>query len=270
MNHRRIAILAAAMCLLAAGCNRQPKEFAYRTVSGERSWQVDIDDSTTTWVHNSYELQWPSKGVLTAASERALMEAVFGSEAGRDLHRSCENYLNSQGLLWKEDDVVYPCYQVESLPDTVQYTEQELKTLCETNGRLATVTVTSYIFPAMAVHGSYDISPVVFDLEDGSLLRLADIVDTNLLGAIVARAVDRLPANRDVKECLFDEFVGVPSLPVSLVFHTNDAMDTVFLVYGLYWLTPYACGVQEVALPVAMLRENMALTERGRKLLVKE
>ena len=63
-----------------------------------------------------------------------------------------------------------------------------------------------------------------------------------------------------------DEFRGSQSLPVSPVFSISEGMDTIYMVYSLYWLAPYACGIQEVALPVSMLSENMALTERGRKL----
>lgn len=267
MKYRILIVVAAVAATLVAGCNGGPREFSTYTLRGDRIWQVDLDDSTTTWVHNSYELEWPTKGVMGSAAERELMEAVFGSYAGGTLRRSCENYLNSQGLLEESEDVRYPCYQVDAMPDSVEmYTEQELKTVCESTERLATVTVTSFIFPEGAAHGSYDIMPLVIDLEDGSIVRLADIVDTNQLGPVVARAVDRLEANREVKECLFDEFVGKQSLPVSQVFSISDAMDTLYLVYGLYWLAPYACGVQEVALPATLLKENMAFTERGRKL----
>ncbi len=270
MKRTNITLLAAALCLLAIGCNRQPKEFSYHTYKGERSWQIDLDDSTTSWVANSYELQWPDKGCLSATAERELLKAVFGSYAGGDIHRSCENFLNSQGLLEDAEDTHYPCYQVDAVPDTIEHTEQQINVFCESTDRLATVTVTSYIFPQGAAHGSYDIMPIVFDRQSGERIHLEDIVDTNQLGHIVARAIDRLPANSDVKECLFDEFVGLQSMPVSKVFTINDAMDTVRLVYGLYWLTPYACGIQEVALPVAMLRENMALTDRGQKLFAGE
>ena len=268
MKHLRPVLAAALLGLLAAGCHRTPAEFTFHTYKGERSWQVDIDDSTTMWVHNSYDIQWPDKGCISADAERRLMQAVFGADAGADMHRCRENYLNSQGLLDAAEDVRYPCYQVDALPDTVEYTEQQLGVVGETNGRLATITVTSYIFPQGAAHGSYDITPLMFDLAGGDMLALDDIVDTTHLGTLVARAVDHLPANSQVKECLFDEFSGAASLPVSKVFCINDAMDTVYLVYGLYWLTPYACGVQQVALPVSMLDADMALTERGRALLV--
>lgn len=261
----RVSILLLAGVLLAVGCTQQPKEFATRTVKGERCWQLIIDDSTTSWVRNSYELQWPQMGCISSDAERELIKQVFGSYADKSLHRSCENFLNSQGLLEECEEVHYPAYNVDTIPDTEMFTEQEIKTLCEANEKLITLTVTSYIFPEGAAHGSYDIMPIVIE-RGGGIIHLADIVDTNQLGPIVARAVNKLPANSDVKECLFDEFQGQESLPVSQVFSISDAMDTVYMVYGLYWLTPYACGVQEVALPVNMLNETMALTERGKKI----
>ena len=265
----RTTILLLAGVLLAAGCTNQPKEFTTRTVKGERMWQLAVDDSTTEWVHNSYEIEWPAKGVLSGDAERELLEKVFGSYVGRDLRRSCENYLNSQGIV-AEEGLHFPGFQVDAIPDTVWRTEQELKVVCDYDERLATVTVTPYIFPAGAAHGSYDIMPVVVDRRSGRIVHLADIVDTNQLGPLVARAVNKLPANSQVKECLFDEFVGKETLPVSQVFSISDGMDTLYMVYGLYWLTPYCCGIQEVALPVSMLHETMALTKQGEELLTTE
>lgn len=258
--------LLVAVSLLAASCVQQPTEFSTRTLKGERNWEVTIDDSTTTWVHNSYNLEWPSRGAVSSAVEEELLNAVFGSQRGKDLRRCCENYLNSQGLMEDVEGVRYPCYQIDALPDTVPYTEQELTVSCRATERLVTFDITSYVFPAHAAHGFYDVTPLVVDRESGRVLHLTDLVDTNALGQIVARAVDKLPANSQVKECLFDEFRGQQTLPVSRVFNISDGMDTIRLVYGLYWLTPYACGIQEVSLPVGMLRENMALTDKGLKL----
>lgn len=261
MKINSIAIVLAAS-LLAVGCVQQPKEFATRTLKGERLWQLTVDDTTTSWVKNSYELQWPEMGCISSSVENELLKLVFGGFVDKSLRRSCENFLNSQGLLEECEGVRYPCINVDAIPDTVMYTEQELKTVCETTEKLITLTVTSYIFPERAAHGSYDIMPIVIE-RGGGIIRLADIVDTNQLGPIVARAVNKLPANKEVKECLFDEFLDQPTMPVSQVFSISEAMDTLYMVYGLYWLAPYACGIQEVALPVAMLKENMALTDKG-------
>ncbi len=261
----RAAILFFAGVLLAVGCTQKPKEFATRTVKGERCWQLIIDDSTNTWVRNRYELQWPQMGCISSSTERELVKQVFGSCADKSLHRSCENFLNSQGMMEEVDGVRYPAYNVDAIPDTVMFTEQEISTVCEANEKFITLTVTSYIFPEGAAHGTYDISPIVIE-RGGGIVQLADIVDTNQLGPIVARAVNKLPANSDVRECLFDEFRDTASFPVSQVFSISNTMDTVYLVYGLYWLTPYACGIQNVALPVSMLNETMALTERGKKI----
>ncbi len=265
MKTKYIATLAVG-ALLAVGCGHQPKEFTYTTFTGERIWQLDIDDSTTEYVHNSYEMQWPDKGVVPSSVERELLAAVFGGEGTGTLYRQCEDYLNSQGMLEEVEGIRYPCYQIDRLPDTVGCTVQELRTVCHADGRLATMTVTSYIFPLGAAHGSYNIMPIVVDLERGEVLHLTDIVDTSQLGSVVARAVNRLEANASVKGCLFDEFVGASSLPVSQVFSVNPTLDTLFMVYSLYWLAPYACGIQEVALPVTMLMENRTLTARGREL----
>ena len=258
-----IVMLAAA--LLAVGCVQQPKEFATRTLKGERMWQLIVDDSTSSWVRNCYELQWPEMGCIGSGVENELIKMVFGDYAGKGMHRSCENFLNSQGLLEDAEGVHYPCINVDTIPDTVMRTEQEISTICEATDKMITLTVTSYVFPEGAAHGSYDIMPIVIE-RGGDIIRLSDIVDTNQLGPVIARAVNKLPANRDVKECLFDEFIGAPSLPVSQVFSVSDAMDTVYLVYSLYWLAPYACGIQEVALPVGMLKETMSLTDRGKRL----
>ena len=180
MKYRNTIIMLAA-ALLAVGCVQQPKEFATRTLKGERMWQLIVDDSTNSWVHNSYELQWPEMGCVDSKTEGELISQVFGDYADKSLHRSCEKFLNSQGLLEDAEGIHFPCINVDEIPDTVMRTEQEIKTLCEATEKLITLTVTSYIFPEGAAHGSYDIMPIVIE-RGGGIIRLADIVDTNQLG----------------------------------------------------------------------------------------
>ena len=101
------------------------------------------------------------------------------------------------------------------------------------------------------------------------MVHLNDLVDTSKLGEIVVRAIEDLVVNKDVQECLFDEYRNVEKMPVADNFFIDSTRSTITLVYQQYDITPYACGLPSVVMPIFWLSKHTELTPYAKKLFNK-
>jgi hypothetical protein len=72
--------------------------------------------------------------------------------------------------------------------------------------------------------------------------------------------------NKDTRECLFDEFVDVERMPLPRNYTIDSARNSIIVYYGLYEITCYACGIQEITLPIFWLSKHVPLTPYAKRL----
>lgn len=253
-----------ALCLmLLASCRHDNKEFKTHTLSGEKCWLQIFDEPyvfglDTIGVKVTYTLQWPDKGVISPAAERELMFLCFGDS----------NKVNVESAIqgWIVEDV-NDLQPVESINEEPGYSYLDIKGTCQKDSTLATFIIQTEGFPLGAAHGMHSTDFLTVDLETGNAIHLVDLVtDTNLLCEAIAHAVQDLEVNKDVRECLFDEFRDVERMPVPHNFTIDSARNGIIVYYGLYEIACYACGIQEVVLPIFWLSKYVPLTPYAKRL----
>ena len=132
---------------------------------------------------------------------------------------------------------------------------------------LATFIVRMECYGLGAAHGIYSVDYLTVDLESGNAIHLTDLVtDTNLLCEAVAHAIQDLEVNRDVRECLFDEFCDVERMPLPRNFTIDSARNSITVTYSLYDIQPYACGIPSIVLPIYWLSKHVELTPYAKRL----
>ena len=113
---------------------------------------------------------------------------------------------------------------------------------------------------AFAAHGNHTATYTLVDLDTKQIVHLNDLVDTAQLGEVIVRAIEDLTVNKDVYDCLFDEFRNAQKFPVPSNFFIDSTRSCINLVYGLYDIAPYACGIQTVVMPIFWLSKHIPLT----------
>ena len=92
------------------------------------------------------------------------------------------------------------------------------------------------------------------------------MTDTALLCEAIARAIQDLDVNKDIRECLYEEFGDAERMPNNFNFLIDSARNGIIVEYGLYEIAPYACGIQSVYLPIFWLSKHVPLTAYAKKI----
>lgn len=260
---KKLTLCFSLAVLLLAGCKHDNKEFKTHTISGEKCWLQIFDepyvfDLDTIGVKVTYSLQWPDKGVISPAAERELMFLCFADS----------NKVNVESAIqgWIVEDV-NDLQPVESFNEEPGYSYLDIRGTCRKDSTLATFIIQTEGFPLGAAHGMHSTNFLTVDLETGNAIHLPDLVtDTNLLCEAIAHAIQDLEVNKEIQECLFDEFRNVERMPMPEDFFIDSTRSTIVVNYGLYHIAPYACGIQSVVLPIFWLSKHVALTPYAKRL----
>ena len=259
---KKVAILLTLCVVLLSGCSRKPVEFTTRQMEGHQLLLYS-DDERPHYVENSYSVAWPADGLMSGEAERELLIACFGDSTATTFEEASQRWLRS---LWTEDPELEGSV-VSGIPDTVEYSYYHLESDCIQDSSLAKFNVKAEWYGAGAAHGLYSFTTLTVDKATGNVVHLPDLVtDTNLLCEAIARAIQDLETNREVRDCLFDEFRDAERMPMPGNFGIDSARNGIIVDYGLYEIAPYACGIQSVVLPIFWLSKHVSLTPYAKRL----
>lgn len=270
---KRLTLCLVLGALLLAGCKHDTKEFSTYTVSGERYYKFNFENGVGPMDNFlgeiiSYNLAWPDKGTVSPSAEHELMFVCFGDSTAADLNEAAYNWLEATSMASFEylDDILIEMVDEDELDEKdLAYCKKESS--CQKDSQLATFVVRNESFWPRAVHGIYSVNFLTVDLETGNAIHLDDLVsDTNLLCEAIAHAIQDLEVNMETRECLFDEFRGAERMPMPQNFVIDSARNGITVLYGLYEITPYACGIQSVVLPIFWLSKHVPLTPYAKRL----
>ena len=218
-------------------------------------------------VENRYKLMWPAKGMMTPEAEKELIRQVFGDSTATSATEAAQRWLNN---LWLYDDVkAVKTQRVNSIGEKYMLTLAELSNSIEENGELVTFVTGNQTCLAGAAHGIYLLQYLTYDRKTQRVVHLNDLVDTAMLGEVIVRAVNDLVVNKDVLDCMFDEYKTADRIAVPDNFIIDSTRSTITLVFQQYDIAPYACGLPSVVLPVFWLSKHLELTPYAKKLFGK-
>ena len=216
-------------------------------------------------LRNSYTLVWPDKGVLTPEAEQELLLRYFGDSTATSFEQAADRWLNTSWL-YEEDMPSLKKLTVDSIPDGMPYNYGELRSEYSANGNIGTFSIFEECSAYLAAHGMYFAQYLNIDLDTRQVIHLNDLVDTAQLGEVIVRAVEDLTVNKEVLDCLFDDYQQTGRLPVPQDFFIDSTRSTITLVYQLYEIAPYACGIQNIVLPIFWLSKHIPLTPYAKEL----
>ena len=259
-------LLASAMCLIV-GCKQENKEFTtFHMEDSVCLFHSDgPDDEWPLYLKNSYSVEWPAEGLLSAEALRELMIRCFDDSTAADVEQAAQRWLNT---LWPTDaEITLKGEVIDAIPDTVMHSEAHLESYCMQDSTLATFVIKDEYYWAGAAHGVYGVDYLTIDKATGNVVHLTDlVVDTNLLCEAVAHAIQDLEVNKDILECLFDEYRDVERMPMPQTFLVDSARNSIIVLYGIYAITPYCCGIQSVVMPIFWLSKHVPLTLYAKRL----
>ena len=266
---RTTLFLLSVILLLVSGCKQREKEFVTNTLEGIRCMILTADDEywpdgDTLGVENSYSLAWPGEGMLTPEAEHELLLCYFGDSTATTFAEAADRWLN-MSWLYEDDQPGLHKKIVDTLP-MQPYNYSDLKSEYSASGDIGTFSIFQEINAYHAAHGIYFAQYVNIDLNTRQVIHLNDLVDTALLGEVIVRAVEDLTVNKDVLDCLFDDYQQTGRLPVPQDFLIDSTRSTITLVYQLYEIAPYACGIQSIVLPIFWLSKHIPLTPYAKEL----
>ena len=268
------SIFIIAACLLAFGCNRtnggdndtitleQTKAFTTITLTSEQNFLVYSDEEfpfagNTIGMRKSYNIVWPTENIMTPEAEHELTHILFCDVFETAAH----HWLNDATFYTEDGAKVTP---VKNIDDSSWYSYFTIESKCEQQGDIATFIIWRETYSVGAAHGLYSCEYVNVDVNSGNIIHLNDLVDTSLLGPVIARAVEDLTVNSDVQKALFD--VNPERLPVPADFTIDSTRSTITLVYQVYEIASYADGIQEIVLPIFWLSKHIPLTPYAKSL----
>lgn len=267
---KKLTITFALAALLLAGCNRD-QEFTTRTISATQCYLLSYDEQMGPWgdtlgLKKVLEVEWPAKGFLSADAERELMKLCFDDSISTNADKAARQWL-AKPYIYTDDGEAPHVKTVDTLDESSEYSYMAVRSTATHDSALATFHVGIETFGAGAAHGIYSSHTLTVDLESGNVVRLTDLVsDTNLFCQAIARAIFDLDANRDIRECLFDEYQGADRMPMPASFFIDSARNNITVSYDLYHIQPYACGIPSVVLPIFWLSKHVELTPYAKRL----
>ncbi|MBR4230165.1 MAG: DUF3298 domain-containing protein [Bacteroidales bacterium] len=267
---KRTAILIILAALTFAGCKHETSELATRTISGEQCYKVVFDTDEYPWgtdfyTKTDFTLEWPATGAVSAEAERELLLLCFMDSSATNFDEAARRWL-ARPFSYEDE---YDCERkpVPSIDESEEYGNMHLESSCTQDSALAVFIVKTESFVVGAAHGMYSVDYLTIDKATGNAIHIADLVtDTNLLCEAVARAIQDLDVNKDTRECLFDEFRDAERMPMPGNFVIDSARNNITVVYSLYEITPYCCGIQSVVLPIFWLSKHVPLTPYAKRL----
>ena len=267
---RKLPFILTLATLLLAGCHRDKKEFSTFTIEGKQCYQITYPEELGPWgttmgLKKSLSLEWPAAGVLTSAAEHELMMLCFGDSTAPNVDDATRAWLAKPYIY--EEDGENEHTPVDTLDENREFSYVHIESTAEHDSTLATFVVNMECYGLGAAHGIYTVDYLTVDLESGNAIHLTDLVtDTSRLCEAVARAIQDLEVNKDVRECLYDEFVDADRMPMPRNFTIDSARNSITVTYSLYDIQPYACGIPSVVLPIFWLSKHVGLTPYAKRL----
>jgi hypothetical protein len=219
-------------------------------------------------VENSYSLVWPQEGMMAQEAEKELIRQVFADSTATNVKEASEKWLKNIWL-YGDDVKALSTKPLDNVDNLEQHTYAHLANSCRENGELVTFTNTTETFLAGAAHGLFIVEYLTYDRKKRQVLHLHDLVDTTRLGEVVLRAVEDLTVNKDVCDCMFDEYKSGQPIIVPDNFFIDSTRSTINIVFQQYDITPYACGLQTVVMPIYWLSKHRDLTPYAKKIFGK-
>jgi len=248
--------------LLLTGCHRD-MAFTTRSLNGTQCYLIN-DDDYPFGEKLSYNLVWPTDGQLTPEAEQELLSLCFGDKhPGATVDESAKWWLETSIF---SDDYRLQRTKVDSIDESGEFSYCHLETFFTQDSNLVTFYVKTESYGAGAAHGLYSAESRTIDLSSGNIIHLADLTDTALLGSAIAHAVQDLDVNREVYDCLFDEWRDAERMPVPHDFFIDSTRSTIVVSYPLYEITPYCCGIPSVVLPIYWLSKHVPLSPYAKQL----
>lgn len=262
MKKQLLCILMASALL--ASCHDRQNEFKTYNYDDRRAFLLTADEQLwpggdTLGVDNSYSIQWPASGTLTPEAEAELLLRCFADSAATSFSQAADRWL-SHTWLYEEGSPAIHTHPVDSLGSREMYNYAKMTGTIRRDSNLATLSLNTETFAAYAAHGLYTAEYIVMDLVTKKIVHLNDLVDTASLGEIIIRAIEDLTVNKDVNDCLFDECRAAGRVNVPRDFYIDSTRSVIYLVFQLYDIAPYACGIQTVSLPIFWLSKHTPLT----------
>lgn len=264
-----VPILVALVALTS--CNHAADTSALtQNLQGSRSFLLTADEQLwpgddTLGVCNSYALAWPADGFLSADDEREMILCTFGDSSSTTFQAAADRWLDNSWL-YEDDLPLVHKHPADTLPAHLQYNYAKLESRVVADSNLLTYVISQETSAAYAAHGLYATRYVTVDADTRRIVHLSDLVDTTLLGPVIVRALHDLTTNQSVLESLFDEYQQAETLPQPDDFFIDSTRSTITLVYQLYAIAPYACGIQSVVLPIFWLSKHIPLTPYAKEL----
>jgi hypothetical protein len=240
------------------------KEFKTFTVSDKLCFMIHDEEPFAPEFENygvreRFSVEWPEEGMMTEKAMRELMNYYFGPEAPADIKKAVSR--------WRENvKNEYGGKMVKEVNEDLPYSYHELHSDCRQDGNLATFFITYGNYEIGAIHGMYAECYVTVDVETGEIVHLSDLLDTTRLGYAIARAIQDLDVNSETRDCLFDEYQNADEMPMTENFFIDSTRSTINVIYDLYHITPYCCGVQTITLPIFWLSKHLKLTPYAKQL----
>ena len=273
---KRLTLIIGLLVLTLAGCKHdkpgnthEGTVFATRTLSGEQCYQVTFDKEKEPWgidfvTKTDYTLAWPAEGAMSAEAERELLQLCFMDSTATNFDEAAQRWLAMPFSY--EDEFDCKRKPIDAIDENEDYGFMHLESIVTEDSTLAVFTIKSESFVVGAAHGMYSVDYLTIDKASGNAIHLADLVtDTNLLCEAVARAIQDLDVNKEMRECLFDEFRDAARMPMPGNFIVDSARNSITVVYNLYEIAPYACGIQSVVLPIFWLSKHVPLSPYAKR-----
>ncbi len=251
-----------------AETQKEVKQFITNKMQGEQNFLITFDDGLYSYFNhagltNTYSIVWPAEGMLTPEAEKELMNIYFGKTKATNVDEALKKWVNTPDF-YEGEEGVGKIEKVKKINDTI--TEKSsfyMESICEQDSNLATFTITNDMYMAGAAHGMYNVSFVVIDVAQGTIIHLTDIIDTTGVEKMLIRAVKEITENKGLTDCLYDELLTAKHIPMTTNFTIDKKREKIILQYQVYEIAPYVCGMQEITLPVQWLRKYITFTPYG-------
>ncbi len=262
---KKILLSLCCISLLVIGCKQKNTSTISMLKESDTVFyncRVELPAGIDTFsVAKCFNIEWPS-GMDTLLLQRLTLLA-FGDSSG-NIYNATEQYLKD--LMLSADEKLVQAIEEETPPDIwenegLNYNQVDI--VCHRDKNLYRFEVSSEKYYRHSAHGMSELWYVTYDNNEKQLVALNDLVDTNLLRPIIAKAVQELEVNAELKS--YFEGASAKQLPVSWNFFIDDERDALVLVYNELVGSD---GV-DVTLPVAWLSKQLKLTPYGKRLLEK-
>lgn len=267
---KKLIILLSFVCLLLAACsNGKDRQIKTQAFNGKQNYLLtfaedDFPIGDSIYVTKSYSVVWPASGMLSQEAMDELMALYFGDSSSTDIKEAIQQWLEDMGYY---DDWEVEVMKDDSIDENRALGYDNIEASCRQDSTLVTFLVRTESFVPHAAHGLYSADYLTVDMSTGNAIHLNDLVtDTTLLCEAIAHAIQDLEVNKDVRDCLFDEFIDAERMPMTRNFFIDSTRSCIIVNYGLYEIACYACGIQSVTLPIFWLSKHVPLTPYAKQL----